>query len=167
MKIFKFKNHRGGFTLIELLVVVAIISLLSSVVLASLNGARMKARDVKRKSDLLQIRTALEMYYNDNNGSYPNTAGYFNNANHGGLDAALTPTYISKISDDPQFPGHIDYIYMRKDYTADGEPSGFSANKYALYATLENPTSADIATLSDAYDLFIKILGPANYRIGN
>jgi prepilin-type N-terminal cleavage/methylation domain-containing protein len=74
MKLFN-KNNRG-FTLIELLVVVAIISLLSSVVMASLNTARAKARDAKRFSDLHQIQTALEMYYNDH-GSYPlPLAGY-------------------------------------------------------------------------------------------
>ena len=61
---------KRGFTLIELLVVIAIIGLLSSVVLASLNTARMKSRDARRIADLSQIRTALELYY-DTNGYYP------------------------------------------------------------------------------------------------
>lgn len=66
------KNHQKtlGFTLIELLVVVAIIGLLSSVVLISLNTARSKARDAKRIADVNQIGKALEIYYNDNAG-YP------------------------------------------------------------------------------------------------
>jgi len=59
-----------GFTLVEILVVISIISLLSSVVFASVNSARAKARDAKRASDLRQIATALEFYY-DTNGSYP------------------------------------------------------------------------------------------------
>lgn len=59
-----------GFTLIELLVVIAIIGVLSSVVLASLNQARIKARDTSRISQLAEIRKALELYYLDY-GYYP------------------------------------------------------------------------------------------------
>jgi len=63
-------NNKKGFTLIELLVVIAIIGLLSTIVMVSLNTARMKARDTKRKGELKQIATALEMYY-DAYGRYP------------------------------------------------------------------------------------------------
>ena len=63
-------KNKKGFTLIELLVVISIISLLSSIVLTTLSGARAKARDAKRMSDMLQIKMALDLYYNDN-GSYP------------------------------------------------------------------------------------------------
>ncbi|HWU24331.1 MAG TPA: type II secretion system protein [Candidatus Paceibacterota bacterium] len=66
-------NRSRGFTLIELLVVIAIIGLLSSIVLASLNTARLKARDAQRLSDLHNIRLALELYY-DANGSYPSSS---------------------------------------------------------------------------------------------
>ncbi len=59
-----------GFTLIELLVVISIIGLLSSVLFVSLNNARVKARDAKRKSEIKQIVTGLVMYYNAHN-SYP------------------------------------------------------------------------------------------------
>ncbi len=62
--------NKKGFTLIELLVVIAIIGLLSTLAVVSLNNARAKSRDAKRIADVKQIQTALELYYNDNNG-YP------------------------------------------------------------------------------------------------
>jgi len=61
---------KKGFTLIELLVVIAIIGLLSTLSVVALNSARQKSRDAKRVADVKQIQTALELYYNDNNG-YP------------------------------------------------------------------------------------------------
>ena len=63
-------KNKKGFTLIELLVVIAIIGLLSTLSVLALNGARARARDAKRISDIKQIQTALEMYYNENN-AYP------------------------------------------------------------------------------------------------
>src|SRR3989344_2270692 len=62
---------KRGFTLIELLVVISIISLLSSIILASLGVARSKARDSKRVQDMIQVRNALELYATDHDGLYP------------------------------------------------------------------------------------------------
>ena len=62
------KKNKTGFTLIELLIVISIIGVLSSVVISSLKTAREKARDAQRLSDVKQIQTALEMFYNENNG---------------------------------------------------------------------------------------------------
>lgn len=67
-------NYKKGFTLIELLVVVAIIGVLASVVLSSLNDARARARDAKRLADIRIIQTALELY-NLDNGEYPSSSG--------------------------------------------------------------------------------------------
>jgi prepilin-type N-terminal cleavage/methylation domain-containing protein len=58
-----------GFTLIELLVVIAIIGILSSVVLASLNSARSKGADAATKSNLSNIRSQAEIFY-DNGSTY-------------------------------------------------------------------------------------------------
>lgn len=52
-----------GFTLIELLVVVAIIGILSSVVLASLNTARNRGADASIKANLSGARAEAEIFY--------------------------------------------------------------------------------------------------------
>jgi len=96
-------NKYHGFTLIELLVVIAIISLLSSIVLASLAGAREGARDVRRKQDLRQIQQALEMHYNDY-GEYPDCNQYIDDPNSGCLQNALIGNgYMQKMPVDPKY----------------------------------------------------------------
>ncbi|HZS43030.1 MAG TPA: type II secretion system protein [Candidatus Paceibacterota bacterium] len=86
LRLNKFKK---GFTLIELLVVIAIIGLLSTIVLSNIATARAKARDTQRISDIRQLRTALQLYYESNNQSYPLTL------------SSLAPTYIGSIPKDP------------------------------------------------------------------
>ncbi len=105
-----YSTRQRGFTLIELLVVIAIIGLLSSVVLASLNGARKKGRDARRTADLKQIQTALELYYSDNL-AYPTLTTV--NTTKAGFDTALAglaPAYVASIPSDPS-GGSATYYY--------------------------------------------------------
>ena len=64
------KTNQKGFTLIELLVVIAIIGILASIVLVSLNDARNKGYDTEIKSEIAQIKNAMEICYDGNNGEY-------------------------------------------------------------------------------------------------
>jgi prepilin-type N-terminal cleavage/methylation domain-containing protein len=77
------KKARQGFTIIELLIVIAIIAILAGLVLNNFRGAQAKARDTQRVTDVNNIHSKLEEYYNDNN-AYPQT---FTQATLSGIDA--------------------------------------------------------------------------------
>jgi len=115
------KLSQPGFTLVELLVVISIIGILSSFAVVSLNSARVKARDAKRKADIVQVRIALSLYYDDNT-EYP-ICGTWNDAeaDYGAspeagsscyndvLAAALTSgskPYIGELPKDPRNPNN-------------------------------------------------------------
>lgn len=87
---------RKAFTLIELLVVIVIIGVLATLAVVAVNGARTKARDSKRMSDIKQIQTALELYMADEN-AYPTLI------TPGQPMVGLTSgkTYMSKVPNNP------------------------------------------------------------------
>ncbi len=64
------KNKKAGFTLIEMMVVIAIIGILSAIVMVQLNSARNKGADANVKSNLANLRSQAEFYYDNNSNSY-------------------------------------------------------------------------------------------------
>jgi prepilin-type N-terminal cleavage/methylation domain-containing protein len=61
-----------GFTLVELLIAMAILGILSVLGMANFQSARIKARDISKKSDLQTIAKSLEAYVNDHR-TYPDS----------------------------------------------------------------------------------------------
>jgi len=119
-----------GFTLIELLVVIAIIGILSSVVLASLNSARLKSRDARRISDIAQIKIALEVYFDANDSAYPTD-----------LADLITPGYLPVVPTDPVTGSAYQYAALG---------SGASCTDYHIGATLEEATNQALDSDIDA-----------------
>jgi len=134
-------KQRKGFTLIELLVVLAIIGLLSTLAVVSLNNARQKSRDSKRLSDIKQVQTALELYFSDV-GTYPVEAAavVLGSANevtlsstNGFAAAAAGTTYVGKVPSNPT-PNGADYSYLSADgstysigFSLEGATGGLAA----------------------------------------
>jgi len=135
----KIKIHKNlvsrGFTLIELLVVIAIIGILSSIVLASLNTARIKGRDAARISNVKSLETAMELYYNDNNG-YPTSNGTSNGdvlLSDAALVGKLVPKYIASM------PAIL--VADGDHYYANGATSGVQPNGYDMLIYVEATNS--------------------------
>ncbi len=128
----------SGFTLVELLVVIAIIGILSAVGLASFTGAQARGRDAARKSDLAQMKRALEMAKNDS----PSAAFYPDSiVACGGAWPAGTGAYMKIVPCDPKTG--VGYTYTGL-VAASGGSGNYSASytSYTLKAGLENTTDA-------------------------
>jgi general secretion pathway protein G len=82
-------RRNKGFTLIELLIVMAIAVVLAAVGLALYGTAVTRSKEAALKSDLQQMRKAIDEYYADKQ-KYPST-----------LDALVSDKYLRKIPEDP------------------------------------------------------------------
>ncbi|MBL0351064.1 MAG: type II secretion system protein [Elusimicrobia bacterium] len=65
---------KNGFTLIELMLVVAIIALLAAIALPQFANLIEKSREASNRGNMGTVRSALEIYYVDNDGIYPRYA---------------------------------------------------------------------------------------------
>ncbi|MBU1153006.1 prepilin-type N-terminal cleavage/methylation domain-containing protein [bacterium] len=69
-----YKNNipdKSGFTLIELMIIIAIIGILSVIAIPKFVDLVDKAREAATKGNLGALRSAIAIYYGDNEGTYP------------------------------------------------------------------------------------------------
>ena len=105
-----FRNE-FGFTLIELLVVIGIIGILTAISTIAYSSVTKNSRDQRRKVDIEQVRSALEMYRsNQVNANYPTNSQYFS-GNATTYTSVLEPNYIAKLPSDPGSKLVTTYIY--------------------------------------------------------
>ncbi len=128
-------QKQRGFSLVELLVVIFIIAILASVIIVSLERARMRSRDNHRKSDLAVIQQALEMYYADQH-KFPTRAedtGQWGNVQTLGNPKTGFSAYLAPIPQDPQQTPYFRYGAFKVDNTY----------HYMIISTLENESDPD------------------------
>jgi prepilin-type N-terminal cleavage/methylation domain-containing protein len=124
---------KKGFTLVELLVTISIIAILASLAIVSFTGAQKQARDTRRKSDLKQFQTALEVYANKNNSLYPSYTGITD------TDTVCTELGIDPCPNDPkEVAGDPHYNYR----SIGGSGAGAAqSTDYVLWVGLEGDSS--------------------------
>jgi type II secretion system protein G len=132
------RSHRAGFTLIELLVVIAIVGILAGLLMAFVNPVEQlaKSRDAKRKSELVELQKALELYYQDY-GAYPGSTDGKIIGTSGEIawgTGGFTP-YIAKLPKDPS--GGKQYFYAS------------TGQSYYLFASLDRGDKDDSACTQD------------------
>ena len=123
-----FRRPCSGHLEIILGVIIAIIGVLATLLLLQLGTARAKARDAKRITDINGLRTAIEIYYDDNGGKYPTA-----------VSDALLGKYISsgKVPTDPVTAVGYPYAY--------NTGGGSNPVKYHLWTELETKNTAALA----------------------
>ncbi len=123
--------------MLEILTVIAILGILAIMVMGNFIRSLKKARDSRRKQDLDQVKTALDIYYSEHE-SYPGVTGA------AGLPWGERFTdgnriFMEKLPQDPN-SSNTNYIYQ-----TDG-----SRQIFKLYSCLENTEDIDYDKITPA-----------------
>ncbi len=144
-------KHNDAFTLVELLVSIAVIATIIGLALPNFLGARSRARDARRKGELNQVKTALQLYYNDYKVYPPAGSGGVGKLNYiagcGSNGATLCPATCS-VAFAAGATG-CNTVYMSK-FPGELGTSMFyyqvsSGDDFCLKGSLENASDSDIA----------------------
>lgn len=115
-------KHQAGFTIVELLIVIVVIGILAAITIVAYNGVQQRGRDVKRSSDVSNLKKLLEMYKADV-GSYPSVCAGGDNigCTTTTLASVLVPTYAPSIPQDVNTSKPYQYV------------KGSGTESYAIY----------------------------------
>lgn len=139
-------NIFKGFTLIEILLVLAIIGVMSSVLVITINPQRQlaKARDTERKTDIYSILASVYQYQAEHSGAIPDTdgdpltsnfptsatcigtdVGCFDLGGAGGVGETIVPVYMADMPKDPKL-------------VSTGQPATDGNSGYTIYIDANN-----------------------------
>lgn len=157
-----FPSKQRAFSLIELLIALTILAILAGISLAVFRDVQVSARDARRKQDLHNIQTALEVYYQKNK-RYPCTDLGTGDTAMWQKSDGTTPfwiddicdpeivfdsTYITSLPHDPKNTAGLPWIGQELAYaywspTSSNDCSSGKGQYYILIARLENPGDRD------------------------
>lgn len=149
---------KKGFSLVELLVVIGIMGSLVTILLPNFLDARLRGKDAKRKLDIEQMRSALEMY-RSLSGAYPANGSFLNT--NCTIDSPFTytdpvsGTVTTLMASIPKDPGCNKYRYTDNSTTSD----------YTICAYLESSTTATSAAGLNCNQSGTAV--PCNYCLGS
>lgn len=135
------KTKNKGFTLIELMVVMSIISLLSSIVLVTLNNVKNKAKDAVIKQELRELVNLAYLIHPEYQNGYDNMQGVSVGDNYSGTCDFPPSNYktqadsicekISSLnSDTGSDGGSLKYTFLAGAYTGPNPPGPFLRTNY-------------------------------------
>ncbi|MBI2074533.1 MAG: type II secretion system protein [Candidatus Levybacteria bacterium] len=138
------KNHsrtaNAGFTLVELLIDLAILGILIAFIVFLIDPVKQlnKAKDSQKKHNLIQIKTALDTYYNDHN-CYPKSTDFtFGGEFKDFLNASVV--YMKQVPQELNCLGSKTYCYA---YQVNEDADCPQWN--VIYTKLYDPTSDSYA----------------------
>jgi prepilin-type N-terminal cleavage/methylation domain-containing protein len=135
-------HKNKGFTLIELLAVIAIIGILAAVTMPSLSGAREKARDTERVTEIGEIALGLEIYYGVCK-EYPATLTA--SADNGCPGTVELGDYLDLPIEDPLNAAPHVYVY---DVDGTGTSYRIGVELERASSALENDNDTDLGAVS-------------------
>jgi prepilin-type N-terminal cleavage/methylation domain-containing protein len=137
---------KKGFTLIEILVVIAIIASIIAMAIPNYLSARQRAQDIKTKSEMVQLKNALLLYYNDYN-KYPPSAAPGKLMGCGAAGTAICDRTVCATVDFAAGGTGCDNIYMKQLPTGLGSSILYtrtlSGDDFCLRVVLNNKSDTD------------------------
>jgi general secretion pathway protein G len=108
-------SKQKGFTLVEILIVVVILGILAGVVIPQFTSSSEDAKLSTLRTDLTALRSAMELYYNTHNNTYP---------------GAVTSNYLGHATDEEWF---VDQLTLYTNANGEAVSVKDATHKYGPY----------------------------------